>query len=221
MNTDWILYFGYGSLVNRETRPSAEVAHPARLKGWQRVWEHRVTDPNRDRPCTSLSIEPVQPAAGCATVTGHERPGIDGVVVALEAHLLPQLDAREAGYERLSLPLSDFELPADLVLDMQRHYAGDSIMVYRSLPVNRALATPDHPVLQSYIDCVMDGYLQRYGETGVQALIDSTRGWECAVCDDRAEPFYPRWVPVDSDRQRYFDLCVDEYLSRPGRRRQA
>lgn len=210
MNTDWILYFGYGSLVNRETRPAQEVAHPARLKGWQRVWEHRVTDPNRGKRCTSLSIEPCQTVESNRDIQGPA--GIDGVVVQLSVELLAQLDQREAGYERLSLPATDFDLPEELA----ENVAGSNVMVYRSLPHNRALADEDHPVLQSYIDCVMAGYLRHFGESGVQELISSTRGWERSVFNDRAEPFYPRWVSVHTSSQQYFDTSVDTYVRQLG-----
>lgn len=206
MKTDWIYYFGYGSLVNRETRPADEVAHSARLQGWQRVWDHRVTDPNRDKRCTSLSIEP------CAVAAEQALPvGIEGVVVRLPVEHLPQLDARESGYDRLSLPLSDFELPPALLQQLDAQDV-DNIMVYRSQADNRHMADQDHPVLQSYVDCVMAGYLQRFGESGVQAMAASTRGWECSVFDDRAEPFYPRWVEVGEANKQYFDECVRAQL---------
>ncbi len=209
MNTDWILYFGYGSLVNRNTRPAQEVAHSARLKGWQRVWDHRVIHPNRNQRCTSLSIEPSSDVA------------VEGVIVRLELDKLPQLDEREAGYDRLSLPVADFDLPEDLLEQMATQQMGDTIMVYRSHEHNRGLADVEHPVLQSYVDCVMAGYLHRFGEEGVNALVSSTRGWGCSLFNDRAEPFYPRWVEVSLADQQYFDGCIEGHLQQSGRRRLA
>lgn len=211
MKTDWILYFGYGSLVNRETRPAQEIAYPARLKGWRRVWEHRVTHPNRDKRCTSLSIESFDTGQFPASAAGPA--AIDGVVVRLPLSDLHQLDEREAGYERLTLPISDFDLPQVLTDQLLGEMHSQSVMVYRSLPHNRALADDDHPVLQSYIDCVMAGFLRCYGESGVQAMISSTRGWERAIFNDRDEPYYPRWVPVAQERQQYFDSCIERHVS--------
>ncbi len=208
MKTDWILYFGYGSLVNRNTRPAQEIAHSARLNGWQRVWDHRVSDPYRDKRCTSLSIEPSPEVA------------VEGVVVRLELDKLPQLDQREAGYDRLVLPASDFDLPEDLLEQMARE-GMEEIMVYRSQEHNRGLADAENPVLQSYVDCVMAGYLHRFGEEGVNALVSSTRGWECSLFNDRTEPFYPRWVEVSSADQQYFDDSIDLHLQQSGRRRLA
>ena len=208
MNTDWILYFGYGSLVNRNTRPAQEIAHSARLNGWQRVWDHRVSDPYRDKRCTSLSIEPSREVA------------VEGVVVRLELDKLPQLDQREAGYDRLILPASDFDLPEELLEQMATE-GMDEIMVYRSQEHNRGLADAENPVLQSYVDCVMAGYLHRFGEEGVNALVSSTRGWECSLFNDRTEPFYPRWVEVSSADQQYFDDSIDLHLQQSGHRRLA
>jgi len=80
-----IAYFGYGSLVNRDTRPPGEQAYKARLSGWERHWAHR------------------EAAAK-----------IDGVVVLIEQGDLAALDRRESGYFRQTVPLSMFELESPL-----------------------------------------------------------------------------------------------------------
>jgi cation transport protein ChaC len=194
MASDWISYFGYGSLVNRDTRPADEVAHAARLRGWQRVWEHRIADSSSRRRCTSLSIEPD---------TGSANSTIEGMVVRMPRSHLRQLDEREAGYERLELPAAQFDLP--------EHLEVDSVLVYRSKPENRKAADQDHPVLQSYIDCVLAGYHQNFDETGMHAFVSSTRGWEGAIFNDRDAPRYPRWVEVAVERQMQFDAVVQQY----------
>lgn len=197
MASDWISYFGYGSLVNRDTRPVDEVAHVARLRGWQRVWEHRVTGTSEGRHCTSLSVEPEAELGNT---------GIEGVVVRLPRSQLAQLDEREAGYERLELAATEFDLPDHLEID--------SVMVYRSLPQNRKAADLDHPVLQSYIDCVLAGYHHKFAETGMQAFVASTRGWEGAIFNDRHAPRYPRWVEVAAEQQMNFDRLVQQHKVR-------
>ena len=197
MTSDWIYYFGYGSLVNRDTRPDGEFAESARLKGWQRVWEHRTADSDRQQQCTSLSIEPEAHSDGA---------GIDGVVGRIKATELPELDKRESGYERLTLSASDFDLPASIQTE--------SVFVYRSLPNNRHLANDQHPILQSYIDCVLAGYKSRFGEEGMQAMLDSTRGWNRPIMNDRAAPHYPRWVSVAPEVTRQFDVLVQTYSKR-------
>jgi hypothetical protein len=135
--------------------------------------------------CTSLSIEPGQGS-------------IDGVVVSINREQLPALDEREAGYERLGLPSSCFLLP-DGIHDT-------IIYVYRSLEQNRAPANPAHPVLQSYVDCVMAGYQDRFSDVGLYRFLHSTSGWTSSMRNDRCEPAYPRAVMLDEKRYANFDL---------------
>ena len=195
MSSALISYFGYGSLVNRETRPKDEQAYNVTLNGWQRVWNHRVTNANTNtntktdtrHACTSLSIEPAQGV-------------IQGVLVQIPEHELDALDQRESGYERMCLDASEFVLPK--ALHVQQVY------VYRSLQHNRFLADAEHPVTQSYVDCVMAGYLKRFGDEGLQQLLQSTRGWNRPMLDDRHAPTYPRHVKLPAEQHRYFDSLL-------------
>jgi hypothetical protein len=191
MTTDWIYYFGYGSLVNRDTRPTGEFSEPATLHGWQRVWENRTADPERSQQCTSLSIE---------LLTEASKGSIEGVVARMPVSDLAQLDQRESGYDRLRLPISDFQLTDNVETD--------HIYVYQSQLPNRFLADDQHPILQSYIDCVLAGYVRQFGPSGMQSMIDSTRGWDRPVLDDRAAPHYPRAVNIDADLQSSIDQLL-------------
>ena len=187
MSSRLISYFGYGSLVNRETRPESEQAINVTLKGWQRVWNHRVTNVDARHACTSLSIERAQGV-------------IQGVLVQIPESELAALDEREYGYERMSLVGEDFVLPDGLNVN--------SIHVYRSLAHNRLLADGEHPVTQSYVDCVMAGYLKRFGDDGLQQLLQSTRGWDRPMLGDRHEPTYPRNVRLPDEQHRHFDSLL-------------
>ena len=187
MSASFVSYFGYGSLVNRDTRPPTEEAINATLKGWRRVWNHRVVNSDARRACTSLSIEPADGV-------------IDGVLVRIPTSELAALDERESGYERLQLDASNFILP-ERVTD-------DIIHVYRSLRKNRILADHEHPVTQSYVDCVMAGYASRFGDSGLQQFLQSTRGWECPMVADRDDPNYPRSVELPSKQLGYFDSLL-------------
>jgi len=191
MMSNLVHYFGYGSLVNRATRPAGEDCVNAVLSGWRRVWNHRVEGAASFRAgCTSLSIEP--------------HPGeIAGVIVPLPTRLLAELDAREAGYDRLALPATDFVIDDGSMLGPD-----DTVFAYRSRQANRRDPQPGYPVLQTYVDCVMAGYHQRFGEAGLQAFLDSTRGWEGLRRDDRASPDYPRAVPLAPERLAHFDAIL-------------
>jgi hypothetical protein len=49
-----------------------------------------------------------------------------------------------------------------------------------------------HPVLLSYLDVVVQGYLQEFDEAGVAHFFDTTDGWDAPLLDDRTHPHYPR-----------------------------
>ena len=186
-----IVYFGYGSLVNRATRPVEEGFAPARLRGWRRAWNHRIS-PRTDRGAScSLTVEP-----DAGAVDG----GIDGVVVSLPLEALPALDAREGGYDRLTLPAGHFDLPEGLGVD--------EVHVYRSKVENRLPATDAQPILQSYVDCVLAGYLRVYGEGGLDAFMHSTHGWEGPIENDRVAPRYVRAVEVPGALLTRFDRLI-------------
>jgi len=130
MTDKFITYFGYGSLVNRETRPRDEMASAARLYGWQRVWGHRVR-PTADQTeaCCSLTVRPLTdgseqnghiPGLIQGHSSGQEGFAVDGVVVTIPEHDLPALYAREQGYDRVPVSRRSFDLPADC--DMYRNH---------------------------------------------------------------------------------------------------
>jgi len=200
-DTDTVYYFGYGSLVNRETRAPDEPAWNARLSGWRRAWEHRVAKLDPEQGCTSLSIAqaPAEQATEQATDQATDQ-AIDGVLVALPRSDLPQLDQREHGYERLELPCSAFSMSPDAPADIDRVY------VYRSLGPTRA--DVQHPILLSYVECVMAGYLARFGWPGVKAFLSSTDGWRGGLLDERTAPQYPRAVNVEPALREEFDRLL-------------
>ena len=175
-------YFGYGSLVNGATRDAGEVAHPAVLEGWRRVWGHCVRV--GDRGVCALSIEP--------------SPGtrIEGVCVELQPDRLGSLDKREQGYQRSALD--------------QTQIRGDApgfgtLHVYRSLPMNMGAADAEFPMWQSYIDCVLQGYLHTFGEAGMQRFVETTSGWRGVIENDRAAPRYPRSVDLSRAERDLID----------------
>ncbi|MEO0752271.1 MAG: gamma-glutamylcyclotransferase family protein, partial [Pseudomonadota bacterium] len=77
-------FFGYGSLVNRNTHDYPD-ARPARLLGWRRVWRH--TDL---RPVAYLTVVPDDTAE------------IDGLMAAVPNADWAALDIRERAYDRVA-----------------------------------------------------------------------------------------------------------------------
>lgn len=158
-------FFGYGSLVNRATHDHAP-ARPATLAGWRRVWRQ-----TRLRPFAFLSAEAA--------------PGrIDGLLAAVPGNDWAALDRREAAYLRRPLATGDFAAPPGWAARVE---------IYTIDPAHQ---TADrHPILLSYLDVVVQGFLREFGEDGVGRFFATTAGWT-AIHDDRAAPLYPRHQPL-------------------------
>ena len=156
-------FFGYGSLVNRATHDYAD-AHRARIKGWRRIWRHV-----ENRNVAFLTAVP------------DETSEIDGLVAGVPGADWAALDLRERSYQRIPARDVDHPLPADS--DIQIYHAP----VHLHAPASRL-----HPVLLSYVDVVVQGYLREFGEEGVARFFATTDGWDAPIFDDRSEPVYPR-----------------------------
>jgi hypothetical protein len=180
---DLVAYFGFGSLVNRHTlRTSFVDVIPARLKGWRRHWQGRTEALAEDVALLSIHQDP-----SCT---------IDGMIVIDRLENLPMVDQREAGYGRHALTLDDVELLEAVNLP-------ERIYVY-------VAHKPDGddaggPLLQSYLDAVMQGFHDVYGDDGLQRFMDTTAGFRRDLIADRAAPLYPRSVVLDERQIEKFD----------------
>jgi len=177
-------FFGYGSLVNRRTHDYAQ-AMPARVTGWRRAW--------RKSPLRQRCFLTVVPAPGVE---------IEGLVAAVPGADWAALDVREHAYAR-------HDVSGDVT-----HAAGREIDVaIYAIPTGAHHDPgPEHPVLLSYIDVVVQGFLAEFGADGVTRFFDTTEGWHVPVVDDRAAPIYARHQ-VLARRER---ALVDEELARVG-----
>jgi hypothetical protein len=173
-------FFGYGSLVNRATHayPSA---HRARARGWRRVWRHA-----RLRPVAFLSVEPAPGAE------------IEGLIAAVPGGDWAALDAREAAYRRHAVTRE--------VAHEAPHRP--EIALYRLPDQGHAAPCEAHPILLSYIDVVVQGYLREFGRAGAERFFETTAGWDAPVLDDRAAPRYPRHQRLDAGERDFVDAML-------------
>ncbi|MCW8842155.1 MAG: gamma-glutamylcyclotransferase [Rhodobacteraceae bacterium] len=174
-------FFGYGSLVNRATHNYGRT-RPARLTGWRRIWRH--TDL---RPVAYLTAIP---DPSCA---------IDGLIAHVPEDDWTALDAREYAYDRV------------LVCDHVHHDAPTplNIAVYTVPDGKHGAPDAEHPVLLSYLDTVVKGYLEVFGRPGVAHFFDTTAGWSAPILDDRTAPIYPRAHALSREETALVDTHLD------------
>lgn len=179
MTDPW--FFGYGSLVNRATHDHEE-AHPARLRGWRRVWRHTAL-----RPVAFLTAIPDPEAE------------IDGLIAAVPGADWRALDVREHAYDRVAA-------------EQVAHGAPTAFNIHLYTIPDGKHGRPDrlHPVLLSYIDVVVEGYLNEFGTDGVARFFASTAGWEAPIADDRRDPRYSRHRAVAPATRRLVDARLSD-----------
>ncbi|MDK3019608.1 gamma-glutamylcyclotransferase family protein [Pseudodonghicola flavimaris] len=174
-------FFGYGSLVNSATHDFAD-PHPARLAGWRRAWRH--TDLRQ-----------------VAFLTAIPDPGseIEGMIAHVPGGDWEALDQREWAYDRLPAT-------AAVTHTLDREI---EIAVYAVPDRSRTGDDRRHPILMSYLDVVVQGYLREFGIAGAERFFATTDGWEAPILNDRAAPRYPRNQAL-SPRERQ---VVDDHLA--------
>lgn len=160
--TPW--FFGYGSLVNTATHDYPNAA-PATAVGWRRAWVQ-----TQNRPYATLTAVA---APGCE---------IQGLVAEVPQGDWAALDLREALYERL--PATQDVTPSPR--------ADAETAIYAVPPRDWTTGAAQGPIILSYLDVVIQGYLHVFGTTGVAEFVATTDGWDTPVLDDRAAPIYPR-----------------------------
>ena len=177
----WV--FGYGSLVNPATHSFSEHV-PATLYGWRRQWRHWVNGPTRF--ATSLTAEP------------DPTTNIHGLLARVPEAEWDALDEREKGYDRITIPGDriNHNDPADI-----------TVITYQSrVPRD---GNNDFPILQSYLDVVLKGFCDHYGDAGLQHFLNTTDGWGAPINRDRARPIYPRAVTLPpSDEAKFDDMLT-------------
>ncbi|GAB5448053.1 gamma-glutamylcyclotransferase family protein [Gymnodinialimonas sp.] len=156
----------------------------AHVTGWRRTWKGTVL-----REVAYLTAEPD---------SGGE---IAGLIAAVPGADWAALDVREAAYARHGV--------GDI-----RHGHGDGLDVQIYAVEPQHVDTKHHPILLSYLDTVIQGYLAEFGEAGAQAFFETTGGWHHPIRDDRAAPIYPRATELTRAERAF----VDRNLARVGAR---
>lgn len=192
--------FGYGSLINTASRNATSghpvTAIPVRVSaafGYLRGWDDRSPS-----GFTALGLR--RPAPGETATT------INGVLYPAEGADMSAFDARERGYVRVEIPHADIEAVSWQALPAEGH-----VWVYVPEVAGKdpgtGLPLPDarFPLLQSYIDVVIEGGLE-YGPEFAREIIATTTDWSNYWLNDRDLARRP-WV---FDKQ---SAAVDKMLA--------
>ena len=186
MSDELVGYFGFGSLVNRNTlRTSYVDLVQASLKGYSRHWQSKTK--TLEEQVALLSIHPDQTCE------------IYGMIVLDKLENLPLVDAREQGYSRHRLNRnqllidSDTAMPNDIYVYIDNEPEGES---------------DEGALLQNYLNAVMQSFFNEYGDEGVRHFMDTTKGFDRKLIRDRQAPKYPRPVMLSDADANYFDSLV-------------
>lgn len=182
-------YFGFGSLVNRHTLLTDYVSIvPATLKGWGRHWQAHANEAGRD----------------VALLSVHEDAALEikGAIIVDHRSNLPEVDDREHGYSRVKLTQDNFLLEEEMMLP-------DELYVYVADGEDRA---EDLPLLQSYLDAVLQGFHDLYGPEGIDHFVATTKSFNRRMVLDRNNPRYPRAVNLTPEQMTLADQALGSVI---------
>jgi hypothetical protein len=187
MNNCYI--FGYGSLINSTSRAITGITGkglPVRINGVKRSWFAT----SLENPMASVGIE-ADPKSSC-----------NGILFPIAQSELSNFDAREIGYDRAPLSLSQIDFLSNdinIVEDVWIYFAKQT-----------KYPSQKQPIVQSYIDVIIEGCLE-VGLDFTEEFIKTTTGWEYTWIEDRLFPKYPR--PLDNNNTHLqIDLIIQKFI---------
>ena len=117
---------------------------------------------------------------------------IDGLLAEVPGVDWAALDAREWAYIRA---------PAE---------PGRGAQIYHIPADLHTAPSQTHPILLSYLDVVVQGYLNEFREAGVTRFFATTDGWEAPIINDRTAPQYPRAQQLSPDETALVDAMLSD-----------
>lgn len=177
--------FGYGSLINSESRKltgQTGDAYPAIVCGFNRHWS---------KVDGSYQISPLVVTSG--------KGSVNGVLIEIDDQELLEFDKREAGYHRIKVAVSQIE--SDTVIDT-------SAEVWMYVKDEVAPPCTNAPIMQSYVDTVLAGCLS-ISTQFAEHFMQSTLGWHHPLENDRHQPKYRRIAGVENQHISLIDNLVN------------
>ena len=128
---------------------------------------------------------------------------IHGVIVLDSRNNLREVDRREIGYRRAKIDLHQSDLTAKI--------AGINAYIYVSKKDHNRWGSPDYPIWRTYLDCILAGYIDVWGQAGAERFMASTQGWDVPLIDDRTVPKYPRHVILEKAVRQTIDRLLEKH----------
>lgn len=210
--------FGFGSIMNSSTHAawlpnnsendsSSKAALPGRIVkikrefGYERRWNFRSTT-----GFTALGVSRIDP-----TDFNPSQPNMNGVLLRVPIAMMPGFDKREKGYDKVQIPLEFIELcdnrgansssssspeKQQPAFELTKH---DKIWMYVPQPSQNREADENHPLLQSYVDTVLQGCLEWGGEEMGIDFVLSTGSWSPYFLNDTPSSRRPWLFRKDYD----------------------
>ena len=165
--------FGYGSTLNEESRCNTNInvgdGIPARISkkfGYRRCWNFK----NKTSKFTALGLEKVEE---------NNSSTINGILYSVPD--LKCFDEREDGYKRIKIPYYMIQ-PIGWEKIPSNKYC--NIWIYIPLDEYKYNPSIDYPILQTYLDLIINGCL-KYNMQFTEEFLSTTFNWCKFFLNDR------------------------------------
>ena len=134
---------------------------------------------------------------------------INGILFQIPHEEISNFDRREVGYERVKVPLDclEFDNTMNDTCTQFTMQPDDNIWIYIPLQSHTLYADENHPLLQSYVDTVLQGCIEWGEESMAEQFILTTGGWSTYYLNDTPSSRRP-WL----FRKEY--ATIDKLLSK-------
>ncbi|CAB9501885.1 NB-ARC domain [Seminavis robusta] len=207
--------FGFGSIINSSTHAAwlendndtttgttskeplkGQVVRIRASFGYERRWNFRSTT-----GFTALGV-----SRTTTGITGTStNAGMNGVLFQVPLSMMPGFDRREVGYDKVQIPMEHIDLnpkhdeDALPQLSLFQLTSNDKIWIYVPQARQCLEADENHPLLQSYVDTVLQGCLEWGGSAMAEEFVLTTGGWSSFFLNDTPSSRRPWLFRKDYD----------------------
>ena len=170
--------------------------------GYERRWNFRSST-----GFTALGVSRVPSSAADIAANTPPARGMNGVLFQVPSSMMSGFDKREIGYHKVQIPLEYIEFVEEMKPTIASPHKptfpelskSDKIWIYAPQASQCREADENHPLLQSYVDTVLQGCLEWGGEAMAEEFVLSTGGWSAYFLNDTPSSRRPWLFRKDYD----------------------